>query len=99
MKGLDGVEPEVGLTTWAEAMSNLVSNATLVRCYTDDQWNGELDSRMAQIQALYDQLEPLWARLEVDQDQQDLFMEMNHGCGEAVIRAVCLALARLNRLS
>ena len=54
---------------------------------------------MAQIQALYDQLEPLWARLEVDQDQQDLFMEMNHGCGEAVIRAVCLVLARLTRLS
>jgi len=47
---------------------------------------------MAQIQALYDQLEPLWARLEVDQDQQDLFMEMNHGCGDTVIRAVSCAV-------
>lgn len=59
---------------------------------TDPKWNGELESRMAQIQALYDQLEPLWARLEVDQDQQDLFMEMNHGCGETVIRAVSCAV-------
>lgn len=25
VKGLDGVEPEVGLTTWTEEMSNLVS--------------------------------------------------------------------------
>lgn len=43
---------------------------------------------MGQIQALYDQIEPLWQRLEIEQDQTDLFMEMNHGCGEAVIKAV-----------
>lgn len=43
---------------------------------------------MGQIQAFYDQLEPLWSRLEVDKDQQDLFMEMNHGCSEVVLKAV-----------
>ena len=48
----------------------------------------ERDSRIAQIQGLYDKLEPLWLRLEVEQDQQDLFIEMNRGCGETVIRAV-----------
>ena len=43
---------------------------------------------MASIQGLYDQLEPLWSRLEVDKDQQELFMDMNHGCSEAVVKAV-----------
>jgi len=38
---------------------------------------------MAQIQALYDQIEPLWQRLEIEQDQTDLFMEMNHGWNDA----------------
>ena len=47
---------------------------------------------MGQIQALYDQIEPLWQRLEIEQDQTDLFMEMNHGCGEAVIKAVSVEL-------
>lgn len=46
---------------------------------------------MGQIQAYYDQLEPLWSRLEIDKDQQDLFMEMNHGCSEAVLKAVSSA--------
>jgi hypothetical protein len=27
-------------------------------------------------------------RLEIDQETQDLFMEMNRGCGEMVIKAV-----------
>ena len=43
---------------------------------------------MSRIQVLYDQIEPLWLRLEIEQDQQDLFMDMNTGCSEAVIRAV-----------
>ena len=32
----------------------------------------------------------MWMRLEVEQGVMDLFMEMNRGCGEAVIKAVSL---------
>ena len=34
----------------------------------------------------------MWLRLEVEQGVMDLFMEMNRGCGEAVIKAVSLLL-------
>lgn len=55
---------------------------------TDDQWEGEQQRREARIQTLYDQIEPLWGRLQLDQDQMELFMQMNLGCSEAAIKAV-----------
>lgn len=47
-----------------------------------------MTSRQARIQQLYDQIEPLWGRLQLDEDQMTLFTEMNQGCSENAIRAV-----------
>ncbi|ORY29830.1 microtubule associated protein-domain-containing protein [Naematelia encephala] len=80
LAGMDGVEPEVGLVAWAEEVSEL--------------WVRERDARQARIQLVFNQLEPLWARLEVDQDQIDLFVQMNMGCSEASIKAYEVELER-----
>ncbi|KAK4690059.1 Ase1/PRC1/MAP65 family protein, partial [Tremellales sp. Uapishka_1] len=81
VNGLDGVEPEVGLIDWAEDVEEL--------------WSNEKADREARIQHLYDQLEPLWLRLEVSQDVMDLFVESNRGTGDGVINAYEAELERV----
>ncbi|EIW69021.1 hypothetical protein TREMEDRAFT_62739 [Tremella mesenterica DSM 1558] len=84
--GMEIVEPEQGLLEWTESLNEL--------------WTEEKDRRQNRIQELYNQVEPLWIRLEMEQDAMDLFIEMNRGCGEAVIEAYevevdrCLQLRR-----
>lgn len=90
LKVMDEVEPEIGLMSWVEDIAQLVSDSHSVeyRSLIPVQWANEKCMREARIQQLYDQLEPLWLRLEIEQDVMDLFMDMNRGCGEATIRAV-----------
>ncbi|ORX35209.1 microtubule associated protein-domain-containing protein [Kockovaella imperatae] len=72
-KGLEGIEPDRSLIQWLEEMVAM--------------WTAERDARISRIQELYDRLEPMWSRLEIDQETQDLFIEMNRGCGMTVISA------------
>ncbi|KAI9632711.1 protein regulator of cytokinesis 1 [Dioszegia hungarica] len=86
LESMQGVEPDVGLIRWVEEVREL--------------WEKEQATRAIRIQAIYDQLEPLWQRLQLDQDHIDLFIQMNIGCSEAAIKAYeaelerCLELRR-----
>ncbi|WVW80220.1 hypothetical protein I302_102198 [Kwoniella bestiolae CBS 10118] len=73
LNGMEGVEPEIGLIEWSEELTEL--------------WNTRKEEHEARIQELYNLVEPLWNRLEVDQATMDLFVDMNRGSGEAVIKA------------
>ncbi|KAL7424666.1 Microtubule bundling protein [Cryptotrichosporon argae] len=81
IRGMDGVEPEIGLMRWAEEVLEL--------------WISEKNARDERIQALYEKIEPLWSRLEVAQDVIDLFIESNRGSGEATIQAYEAELERV----
>ncbi|OCF38366.1 hypothetical protein I317_07862 [Kwoniella heveanensis CBS 569] len=84
LEGLEGVEPEVGLIEWVgECM---------------DLWNNVKEQHEARIQELYNLVEPLWTRLEVDQETMDLFVEMNRGSGEGTIAAYEAEYERLLEL-
>lgn len=48
----------------------------------------EKDDRDARIQELYEQIEPLWTRLEVPKEDIDSFIESNRGSGHSTIQAV-----------
>ncbi|WWD16447.1 hypothetical protein CI109_100873 [Kwoniella shandongensis] len=73
LEGLDGVEPEIGLIEWADEITDL--------------WNGRKEEHEARIQELFNLVEPLWSRLEVDAETTELFIEMNRGSGDATIAA------------
>ena len=58
----------------------------------------EKDDRDARIQELYEQIEPLWTRLEVPKEEIDAFMESNRGSGLRNIQAVsCWSLLSLTQ--
>ncbi|WVQ93488.1 hypothetical protein IAU59_000562 [Kwoniella sp. CBS 9459] len=84
LEGLTGVEPEIGLIEWADECTEL--------------WNARKEEHEARIQELYNLVEPLWSRLEVDQETMDLFVEMNRGSGEATIAAYEAEYGRLLEL-
>lgn len=48
----------------------------------------EKEARDAQIQDLFERIEPLWVRLEIEQEYIDQFTERNVGSGLASIQAV-----------
>ncbi|TXT15770.1 hypothetical protein VHUM_00273 [Vanrija humicola] len=73
IQGMDGIEPEIGLTNWADTLLEI--------------WIAEKDRRDDEIQQLYEKIEPLWTRLDVPKDVIDLFIESNRGSGESTIRA------------
>ncbi|WVQ78807.1 hypothetical protein IAT38_000898 [Cryptococcus sp. DSM 104549] len=73
LEGMEGVEPQVPLVEWAEEVTEL--------------WNVVKEEHEARIQELYNLVEPLWTRLEVEQETTDLFVDMNRGSGEATIKA------------
>ncbi|WWC96882.1 hypothetical protein V866_003757 [Kwoniella sp. B9012] len=73
LQGMENVEPEIGLIEWSDELTEL--------------WNTRKEEHEARIQELYNLVEPLWTRLDVDQATMDLFVDMNRGSGEAVIKA------------
>lgn len=78
IKGMEGVEPDIGLLNWAEQLLEL--------------WTNEKESRDARVQELYEEVEPLWQRLKIPQADIDDFIEKNRGSGESTIVAVSLQL-------
>lgn len=71
--GLEGVEPTLGLIAWAES--------------TRAELEDTKKRREAHIQAMYDQLEALWRRLGVTDNEMDAFVEAQRGSTEVTVRA------------
>ncbi|WWC60378.1 uncharacterized protein I303_102950 [Kwoniella dejecticola CBS 10117] len=84
LEGMENVQPEIGLIEWSDELTEL--------------WNTRKEEHEARIQELYNLVEPLWSRLEVDQDTMDLFVDMNRGSGESVIKAYEAEYERLLEL-
>lgn len=82
--GLEGIEPTPGLVAWAEA-----------KCaYLEDIKR----RRETHIQAMYDQLEALWRRLGVAEQDMDAFVESQRGTTEATIQSYEEELDRMLEL-
>jgi len=54
----------------------------------DQQWNTHKVACEARIQELFNQIEPQWIRMSVDQEFMDAFFDINRGSGESAIIAV-----------
>ena len=63
----------------------------------NEQWNKLKEAYEIRIQEIFNQIEPHWARMEVDANTQELFFEMNRGSGEPTIAAVCLVVSIWSR--
>lgn len=79
--GLDGVEPTLSLLSWA---NNLLSSLSENK-----------RRRETHIQAMYDQLEVLWRRLGVAEEDMDAFVEVNRGSTDECVRAYEEELERM----
>jgi hypothetical protein len=93
LKGLEHLQPEVGMINWISELSDLVSRF----CWSlsevaNEQWNKWKDACEIRIQEIFNQIEPHWNRMKVDIDTMNLFFDMNRGSGEPTIAAVCLVL-------
>ncbi|KAL4247812.1 MAP65/ASE1 family protein [Abortiporus biennis] len=82
--GLEGVEPTPGLISWADSK----------RLQLEDIKK----RREAHIQAMYDQLEALWRRLGVPDEEMDSFVEAQRGSTEETVRAYEEELDRMLEL-
>ena len=82
--GLEGVEPTPGLVAWAE--SKCASLEDIKR------------RRENHIQTMYDQLEALWRRLGVPEQDMDEFVEQQRGSTETTIKAYEVELDRMLEL-
>ena len=82
--------PRVSSQTWASWRGQKLWSISYVPLFasTDGKWSAEKGVREQRIQGLYNQVETLWHRLEMDQDAIDLFVESNRGSGDATIQAV-----------
>ncbi|TYJ52083.1 hypothetical protein B9479_007318 [Cryptococcus floricola] len=84
LEGMEDVEPEIPLIEWVDEVTEL--------------WAGLKEGHEARIQEMYNLVEPLWTRLEVDQETMDCFVEMNRGSGDATIAAYEAEYERLLEL-
>ncbi|KAF7798089.1 hypothetical protein EIP86_009303 [Pleurotus ostreatoroseus] len=82
--GLEGVDPTPGLISWAE--STRIELEEIKR------------RREAHIQSLYDQLEILWRRLGVSDQEMDAFVEAQRGSTEGTVQAYEEELERMLEL-
>ncbi len=82
--GLEGVDPTPALMAWAES----------TRAELEDTKR----RREAHIQTMYDQLEALWRRLGVYDEDMDAFVEAQRGTTDATIKAYEEELERMLEL-
>ncbi|KAG5652554.1 hypothetical protein H0H81_004615 [Sphagnurus paluster] len=82
--GLENVDPNPGLLTWA---ANLQSSLEETK-----------RRRESHIQAMYDQLEGLWRRLGVEEADMDAFVEAHRGSNEDTVREYEEELERMLEL-
>lgn len=84
LPAMEGVDPTPGLLAWAQ---NTLHNLEATK-----------RTREGHIQALYEQLEKLWRRLGVDEEDMDAFVDANKGSTEAVVREYECELERMLEL-
>ncbi|KAK7692082.1 hypothetical protein QCA50_005488 [Cerrena zonata] len=82
--GLEGIEPTPGLLSWAENKRSALEDIKR--------------RRESHIQAMYDQLEALWRRLGVQDEDMDAFVESQRGSTDETIRAYEEELERMLEL-
>ncbi|KAK7456984.1 Microtubule bundling protein [Stygiomarasmius scandens] len=82
--GLSSVSPTPALLSWASSL-----------CASLEETKRRRESH---IQAMYDQLEPLWQRLKVDPEDMDAFVNVNRGSTEECVRAYEEELERMLEL-
>ncbi|EAU86943.2 hypothetical protein CC1G_09800 [Coprinopsis cinerea okayama7 len=82
--GLENVEPTLSLIDWAQAIQASLEEVKR--------------KREAHIQAMYDQLEGLWRRLGVEEEDMDAFVDMHRGSTEEVVRQYEEELERMLEL-
>ncbi|KAF5364429.1 hypothetical protein D9758_010716 [Tetrapyrgos nigripes] len=82
--GLNNVNLSAALMSWASHL-----------CSTLEETKRRRESH---IQAMYAPLEPLWQRLKVDQEDMDVFVDMNRGSTEECVRAYEDELERMLEL-
>ncbi|KAG8934977.1 hypothetical protein FRC02_008833 [Tulasnella sp. 418] len=93
--GVEGVDPTVEVMEWAENLKSEVCPEYCLLGYklthvTSGYQLEEIKShREARIQAIFDQLEGLWKRLGVEDDQINEFIESNRGSTEENVQAIC----------
>jgi protein regulator of cytokinesis 1 len=75
--GVEGVDPTVDLMEWAEALKIALED--------------EKTRREDYIQGMYDQLEILWKRLGVEEQETDAFVEENSGTAPSNVQAVIVS--------
>ncbi|KAH8090500.1 microtubule associated protein-domain-containing protein, partial [Filobasidium floriforme] len=63
-----------------------------------EAWVGEKTRREAKIQSLYDELEPIWLRLQVTQEEIQTFIEAHCGLAVSTIEAYKVELQRVKVL-
>lgn len=72
--GVEDVQPTQEVMDWAEDLKTELEDVK--------------SHRESQIQALFDELEPLWKRLGVSDEEIDEFVDQNRGSTETTIQAV-----------
>ncbi|KAL5521148.1 hypothetical protein ACEPAG_9070 [Sanghuangporus baumii] len=82
--GLEGVQPTLELLHWAEHAKSHLEEIKL--------------RRESNIQAMYDQLEALWKRMGVEDEDIDAFVDNHRGSTEGVVRAYEEELERMLEL-
>ena len=82
--GVEGVEPTVGLISWAE--------------HRKAELDDIKSRRETQIQSMYDQLVALWKRLGVEEEDMDEFVDNNRGSTEETVAAYETELERMMEL-
>jgi protein regulator of cytokinesis 1 len=89
LEGLDDVQPEIGLINWVNEIAGLVSVQAIFHArVADQQWHARRDVHQLRIQEIFNQIEPQWVRMGVDQEFMDVFFAINMGSSESAIAAV-----------
>ncbi|CCO37706.1 Anaphase spindle elongation protein 1 [Rhizoctonia solani AG-1 IB] len=84
MRAVERLDPKPEVVAWASELVKALE--------------GEQSHREQRIQDLYNQLAPLWTRLEVPEEEVEAFIERNQGCSEKSVLAYEAELKRTKAL-
>ncbi|CAE7185344.1 unnamed protein product [Rhizoctonia solani] len=84
MRAVERLDPRPEIISWATELVKALE--------------GEQSHREQRIQDLYNQLAPLWTRLDIPEDQVEAFIEQNQGCSEKSVMAYEAELKRAKAL-
>ncbi|KAF8686416.1 Microtubule associated protein (MAP65/ASE1 family) [Rhizoctonia solani] len=84
MRAVERLDPKPEIVAWSSELVKALE--------------GEQSHREQRIQDLYNQLAPLWTRLEVPEEEVEAFIERNQGCSERSVLAYEAELKRTKAL-